>query len=124
MNAAEPDPTHLSAPHSAARKRDAAADGSSAGSHGQAEAYEARYRAGVASEVGVLDVVFRPNADRYPWQVYCTEERWVLVSRDLADHMLIGAAFGEEDREHRVSVETVPRELLDVVRRELYGARR
>lgn len=89
-----------------------------------ADAYEAGYRAAIADEIGVTDVIYSHEAERFPWQVFCTEERCVLVSRDLSDHMVIASEMRSDDRPLRVSVEGVRLELLEVVRRELYGARR
>jgi hypothetical protein len=88
------------------------------------DAYEAGYRAGIADEIGVTDVIYSHEAERFPWQVFCTEERCVLVSRDLKDHMVIASEMRSDDRPLRVPVEGVRLELLEVVRRELYGARR
>lgn len=88
------------------------------------DAYEAGYRAAVAEELGVTDVIYSHEAERFPWQVFCTEERCVLVSRDMKDHMVIASVIRADDRPLRVPLEGVRLELLDVVRRELYGARR
>ncbi len=88
------------------------------------DAYEAGYRAAIADELGVTEVIYSHDAERFPWQVFCTEERCVLVSRDLKDHLVIASEFKADDRPNRVPVEGVRLELLEVVRRELYGARR
>jgi hypothetical protein len=88
------------------------------------DAYEAGYTAAIAEELGVTDVIYNHVADRFPWQIFCTEERCVLISRNLSDHLVIASEFNWDDRPHRVSVEGVRLELLEVVRRELYGARR
>ena len=88
------------------------------------DAYEAGYRAAIADEIGVTDVIYSHEAERFPWQVFCTEERCVLVSRDLKDHMVIASEMRADDRPLRVPPEGVRLELLEVVRRELYGARR
>ncbi len=88
------------------------------------DAYEAGYRAAVAEELGVTDVIYNHEAERFPWQIFCTEERCVLVSRDLRDHMLIASEMRADDRPLRIPAEGVRLEMLEVVRRELYGARR
>lgn len=89
------------------------------------EAYEAGVRAGVARELTVEAVVYSASADRFPWQVFCSEERCVLLSRNLKDHVLIASAFTpERDGPKEVPVESVPLEVYDIVRRELYGGRR
>lgn len=72
----------------------------------------------------MTEVVYSHHAERFPWQIFCTEERCVLVSRDLKDHLVIASVFKADDRPNRVPVEGVRLELLEVVRRELYGARR
>lgn len=95
-----------------------------AASPGVVEAYEAGYRAGVAFEIGIRRVIFRRDADRYPWQIFCTDQRCVIVSRDFKDHMLLTSEFHEPDRNYQVSVETMPSKVLGIVRRELYGAGR
>lgn len=87
------------------------------------EAYEAGYRAATAYELGVTGIVFRPDAERFPWQVFCTEERCVLISRDGNDHMLIVSELRLCDDAYRMPIESVPPELIEIVRRELYGAR-
>ncbi|MBX3351667.1 MAG: hypothetical protein KF684_01935 [Phycisphaeraceae bacterium] len=88
------------------------------------DAYEAGYRAAVAAELGVTGVIYSQDAERFPWQVFCTEERCVLISRDLKDHLVIASEMRAIDQPLRVPVEGVGLEVLEVVRRELYGARR
>lgn len=88
------------------------------------DAYEAGYRAAIAEELGVTEVTYSHDAERFPWQVFCKEARCVLISRDLKDHLVIASEFSADDRPNRVHVEGLWRELLEVVRHELYGARR
>lgn len=87
------------------------------------EAYDAGFRAATAHEIGVTDVIYRHDAERFPWQVFCTEERCVLISRDHQDHMLLVSEITADDAAFRLPVEAIPPELLGIVRRELYGAR-
>ncbi len=89
------------------------------------DSYEAGFRAGVARELGIEAAIYAAEADRYPWQVFCDEDRCVLISRDLRDHLVIASSYrrGDDDRS-RVAIESLPHELFDIVRRELFGGRR
>lgn len=89
------------------------------------DAYEAGFRAGAARELGIEAAVYAAEADRYPWQVFCDEDRCVLISRDLRDHLVIASGYrsGDDDR-NRVAIESLPLQLFDIVRRELFGGRR
>jgi hypothetical protein len=89
------------------------------------DSYEAGFKAGFARELCIEAAVYASNTDRFPWQIFCSEDRCVLISRDLRDHLVIASSYcrGDDDR-HRVAIETLPLQLLDIVRRELFGGQR
>ncbi len=53
------------------------------------DAYEAGYRAAIAEELGVTEVIYSHDAERFTWQGFCTQSRCVLISPALKAHRII-----------------------------------
>ena len=81
------------------------------------EAFEAGRIAGIAEELGVLAVIHDEDVPRFPWQVFCREETCVLVSPDASDQIVITSGIREGDLGVVAPLTSVPRAVLDAVRR-------
>lgn len=82
-----------------------------------ADAFESGVKTGIARELGITHVVHAPDLDRFPWQVHVVGGHCHLFAEDFTNHTLIRSSpTPEGDREHALSLDTVPIELLDAVR--------
>lgn len=72
-----------------------------------------------AVEDGITAVTYSAGSTYFPWQVFCTGERCVLVSQDASRHVLIRSVITEDDEPHRVPLDDVPGPVLEAIRTEL-----
>lgn len=81
------------------------------------DAYFAGFKVGIARELGITSVVHARDLDRFPWQVHVEGGHCHLFAEEFTNHSRIRSSpTPEDDREHAVSLDTVPMELLDAVR--------